>query len=555
MVSAGTKPILTVGEALKRPLFAHARVAAGSRGLARPIRWVHVLEAADNASFLKGGELILSTGVGFSRETQRHLLYLEEVIRRKAAGLCIELGSYIPHIPPDMAELANHHGFPLIAFHKKVHFVDITMDLHEHLINLHNKALRQLEDYSRNLQKLTLKTQSLPRILLQFQNLTHSQAFLYSLDQNSLYAPNMPQTVQQEMKEVMDAQLLSQESLPQTHGILSISPRKKLLYQPIVAMGNILAYLCLITYEEKGDEFLYLSLDYTAGAIAQILLRVMFARERAFSNESRLMEDILQGSTGSPGRLQEVLGSHKTGEKAICWAAVMQVGNEEDDIPSAGREAYPPVLDYLAIFRAILSRRGFRSLMYSQGDRLYLLLLTLSSRVRGQEQLLGQEAVTEALEELKKSCREALGSQNTLNFGVSSSSPDYAGLRRAFTEAEQVLALGKESSSPFFSDLGVYRLFLLHQDQEALAAFADDYLGPLVEHDRQHPTHLLLTLRTYLEQGCNKQETAEKLFIHRQTLYHRLGKIAAVLGENYLYPQNRLSLEMAFRIRDWLNQS
>lgn len=621
MLSTPAKSLLTVGEVLKRPLFAHARIAAGSRGLSRPIRWVHVLEAPENASFLKGGELVLSTGVGFSRETGKHLPYLEEVIRRRAAGLCIELGRYIPRIPPDMAELADHHGFPLIAFHQPVHFVDITMDLHEHLINLHNKALRQLENYSRDLQKLSLQTQSLPRILLHFQSLTHSQAFLYILDQPSFCGPNMPQTVQQEMTALIESRLLSLKALPRTPGLLPISPRKHLLYQPIVAMDNVLAYLCLVTYEEKGDEYLYLTLDYTAGAIAQILLRAMFVRERALSNESRLMEDILQGrADGGARRLQDILGPPLPGKASPYWAAILQLNRGGERGPAAGGEGDSPFHDFLAIFRAALRRRRLRSLMYSRGNRLYLLLgaapaegemagpgIGEEGRVQeregkekekgkgkegkgeidkagqkigwsqrplhgaGQEPQpgrlpgkgtgaanrarMGQEKkrVWEALQELETSCAKALEGQGAINFGIGRcDDADAAALRQAFTEAEQVLALGKRPLSPFFSDLGVYRLLLPHHDRESLASFFEDHLGPLLDHDRQHGTQLLPTLQAYLEQGLNKQETAAKLFIHRQTLYHRLDKITAVLGEDYLLPQNRLSLEIAFSIGEIL---
>ncbi len=540
-----TKPLLTIGEVIKRPLFAHSQVVAGNRGLSRTIRWVHVLEAAENASFLKGGELILSTGVGFGEKTQKHLFYLEEVIRRKAAGLCIELGQYIPRIPVDMIELANHHGFPLIVFDKPVHFVDITMDLHEHIINLHNKALRQLEDYSRDLQKLTLKTHSLPRILLHFQGMTHSQAFLYSLDNPSLCAPNMPQTVQREMSNFLRTSLLSIKTSPDTHGFLTISQNKQILYQPIVAMGNVLAYLCVIAYSRQRDELLNLTLDYTATAIAQILLRTMFARERAYGNENRLLEDILQGKAAGAAQLQETLGLSASTQGKPCWAVILRAQRGESTPPL--EEGDSPFHDMLVIFRAICNRRGFRPLLYSKGSHLYLLLLG-SHAEAGQRQ-----NIKETLDEIEKSCRQVFGSAIALVMGASTVSLDQNhNIRHAFMEAEQVLALGAGSDSPFFSDLGVYRLLLQHKDSKALSSFVEDYLGGLLEHDSQHGTKLLQTLQTYLESGLNKQEAADRLFIHRQTLYHRLGKIETIIGDDYLKPQKRLSLEMALQIHCWL---
>ncbi|MDY0395840.1 helix-turn-helix domain-containing protein [Virgibacillus halophilus] len=44
-----------------------------------------------------------------------------------------------------------------------------------------------------------------------------------------------------------------------------------------------------------------------------------------------------------------------------------------------------------------------------------------------------------------------------------------------------------------------------------------------------------------------KKETAEKLFIVRQTLYHRLKKIGELIGSDFMKPDNRLALEMAIK--------
>src|SRR5690242_21101502 len=44
------------------------QVVAGSDGLGARVRWVHVLELADAAHLLQGGELVLTTGVALPAE-------------------------------------------------------------------------------------------------------------------------------------------------------------------------------------------------------------------------------------------------------------------------------------------------------------------------------------------------------------------------------------------------------------------------------------------------------------------------------------------------------
>jgi len=188
---------LTVADAMKRPLFQHAEAVAGKKGLTRPVRWVHVLESTETGKFLNGGELILSTGLGFGDGKEKRLAYLRELIRRQAVGLCVELGAYIPEIPAEMLELAEQHDFPLIVFHQPVRFVDITQDLHETIINRQMQALRELETYSRTLQRLSLQAQGTGKLLQHFQQAAQSQVVFYPLEGPAQFIPLLPHAVQQ----------------------------------------------------------------------------------------------------------------------------------------------------------------------------------------------------------------------------------------------------------------------------------------------------------------------------------------------------------------------
>ncbi|MEH7107330.1 PucR family transcriptional regulator ligand-binding domain-containing protein, partial [Bacillus sp. JJ1764] len=79
------------------------------------------------------------------------LAFFKQLIDSNAAGLCIELGTYIPCIPEEIIELADLHHFPLIVFYNKVRFVDITQELHTLLIKKHYQMISDLEDYSNRL--------------------------------------------------------------------------------------------------------------------------------------------------------------------------------------------------------------------------------------------------------------------------------------------------------------------------------------------------------------------------------------------------------------------
>ncbi|MFC5531911.1 PucR family transcriptional regulator ligand-binding domain-containing protein [Cohnella yongneupensis] len=86
--------VLTVGEALTRPLFQDARLLAGSRGLERRIRWVHILETPHFETLIHGQEMILTTGMSLNLDAASSLSFVDNLIRHNAACLCIEIGPY-----------------------------------------------------------------------------------------------------------------------------------------------------------------------------------------------------------------------------------------------------------------------------------------------------------------------------------------------------------------------------------------------------------------------------------------------------------------------------
>lgn len=105
----------------------------------------------------------------------------------------------------------------------------------------------------------------------------------------------------------------------------------------------------------------------------------------------------------------------------------------------------------------------------------------------------------------------------------------------------------------FFDDLHLYRLISIVNNNVNLNGMIEEYLKPLITYDEKHDGSLMLTLKVFL--GCqgSKQETAKKLYIVRQTLYHRLKKIEELLGEDYMNPEKRLAIEFLLAAHDYLN--
>jgi DNA-binding PucR family transcriptional regulator len=76
-----------------------------------------------------------------------------------------------------------------------------------------------------------------------------------------------------------------------------------------------------------------------------------------------------------------------------------------------------------------------------------------------------------------------------------------------------------------------------------LAPFRE-LVEPLAQHDREHASFLMPTLRAYFASGESVSEAAERLFLHRNSVPYRLDRITSLTGLDWRDPQAKLALKL-----------
>lgn len=145
------------------------------------------------------------------------------------------------------------------------------------------------------------------------------------------------------------------------------------------------------------------------------------------------------------------------------------------------------------------------------------------------------------------------GLAKSISCGISSSHTDLLEVPLSLREAREALSLGRRlfgrGSMAIYSDLGIYALLHAGADREAFIGFADQLIEPLQAYDRKHKTDLLKTLQLYFEVGENVKEAAERLSVHRHTIFYRLNQISQILKVDLKTAKGQLSLRSALAIR------
>jgi purine catabolism regulator len=126
---------------------------------------------------------------------------------------------------------------------------------------------------------------------------------------------------------------------------------------------------------------------------------------------------------------------------------------------------------------------------------------------------------------------EALGTHlPTATIGLSSPVPANADLAIARREARWALRCAAYDGRRVQSYATASQPSWLMLEASGMEQIVDDVLGPLIAHDEQTGAELEKTLRVFLECNRSWKTASERLFIHRQTLIHRVKRIESLTG-------------------------
>src|ERR1044072_8509420 len=125
--------MLTLAQVLELPVVRRAlpEVITGSEALDRPLRWAHVIEMADPSDLLKGGELVLTTGIGAGTQERDQARWIASLVDQGPAAVMVELGStWRERVPDPVVRACTDADVALVAFQRQGRVILITQGGH-----------------------------------------------------------------------------------------------------------------------------------------------------------------------------------------------------------------------------------------------------------------------------------------------------------------------------------------------------------------------------------------------------------------------------------------
>jgi purine catabolism regulator len=503
------------------------RVVAGAGGLDARVRWVHVLELADAAHLLQGGELVLTTGVALPAEPALLARYAVDLASAGGAGvsaLAVELGRrYVGELPTALVRAAADSGLTLIAFEREVPFVEITEAVHARIIDAQLEELRASERLHEVFTELSVAGASPDEIVRQAAILAGRPVILADLSHRVLaFEPGGADPAR-----LLAGFARRSRAAGGSGGRTSYDEASGWLFTPVGARGEDWGRVILVCDgPPAGGDIVLIERTATTLALGRLLTRHAESLDR--QAHRTLITGIITQAHADPAEAAvraRALGVPVDGRQLI--AVVLRLHDRE-----LGLSGHARVLEAADAAAAACRTERIPALVGTLDDARAGAMLSLSPRAEPDR----------VLTHLATRIRERISG---LVIGVGTGVESIRDVRRSFLEATQVadVAADVRGGPPFYRlpDLRLRGLVHLLRDDPRLQTFVERELGALLADHGE----LLGVLAAYLASGGNKAEAAKRSHLARPTFYERLRRIERVLGTDLDSAESRTSLHVA----------
>ncbi|BCG57980.1 PucR family transcriptional regulator [Paenibacillus sp. URB8-2] len=521
---------LTVEEALSIYPLSEAKLIAGSKGTRRIVKSINVMDAPDISDWIKEGEMLLTTAYLIKDNPEQASALLHKLNRRGSSGLGIKLGRFWETVPEALIAEAEELNFPLIELPFQFTFSDQMNGLFRAELARSTGALQSVLEKQRKLMRFALRPVRSRSLLESVSEcIGHPLAVIGS--RGELLFNNSPHS---------ERELLG--GWPWGNKNRKVRIGEEAGYRlPLLQGEECAGYLVfcsidplLLSMEEslfvQGAELIAYHIRSGAQDYFEQDLHREFGRQlrRCLKGDLSCIELAKAADAMDPGLLQ--------GAFQFVLSDVTEAGELRQHELTRLKEEYVqhPELGKMQAFHLIVDE-GLLSI-YS-GERL------------APELFSGMiEACFDKLE-ISEGCypRAAVSCRK--------SKPEE--IREAFAEVKEAMRLTAHWNAG--QQVAHYRqlelaMVLQQVPAEMMQKYCSRTLAGLLGREPEYVREMLHTLEAFLENDGHINETAKKLFIHRNTATYRMEKLSELLDVDFKKTDDLLRLQLAFLFRKMLER-
>jgi purine catabolism regulator len=301
----------------------------------RPIRWVHASELEDPTPWLRGGELILTTGMGIGETAAKRRAYVRRLVEAGVAGLGFGLGFGHDATPRALVAEATKLDFPLFEVPYPVPFIAITEAVFTKLLAEQYDGLQRAVDAEHVLTRAVLDGKGVEGVAESLGDVLKGWALLLDLHGLPLASTGRAASMRQDR---IREELRASRPEGANFSISLVDRGHHVWIQPVGAAGRVEAFLAVGTPEQPSQ------LDRIVAGHALGLFAIELAKSRAVAEAQRkLRGDFFDELAGGIGAADAARGLARFGLAADARLLVLAIEAVDPEATAATSSRPTPV--------------------------------------------------------------------------------------------------------------------------------------------------------------------------------------------------------------------
>lgn len=511
------------------------------------IQSAEITETPDVQNFIPKNVLILTTALFFKDQQSKLISFIDSLKDADVVGLGIKINRFLGDLDPQVIDYANSIGFPIFTIPDQYTLGSL---LHQ-IMNLVLDNQKEEMDFALDMQKsfsdLLLQDASNKRLVDELSKTISTPVILVSPFKTVKASSNYFNHKEALAKEYVRILSEKQAELGRMEGTFIIENTKAQTVQlsvvKIQSHAYYFDYLIIFNASQISYPFSIFALEQAAIIFSYSLFKNTKLKEAQYAEEAHFFNQLIENHFD-----QAKIDDHWNemakhyGYNHSDFYQVIHITSEKMLTKATN--------DKLTFEQLFLTYTWIRENLHNYFEQAVVIWHAESKEI-----ILLLQNEDEKLNHKLLMIRETLYAmlQTKLIFNVGSSYNDWKKIKTSYTQSQIVHSDRSKHNNfetiLFYQENGLHELFN-NLNQNQIIYFCEYTLKDLAFPTDPSDIELRNTLKTYLDNQCEITQTANELFIHRNTVKYRIQKCEDLLGTEIKSPQNSLNLRLALDLSE-----
>lgn len=535
---------INISDVLKMEEWKECRLVAGNKGVDREILYIDAMEVPDIIPWIKKNELMITTGYAMNRDEGVLLDIIKAMAKAGSSGIALKT-KFFGEITQKIKDLANELQVPVIEVPRDMAFINLANPLMKKVVNAQNQKLEFNKAMNEKFLEIQIEGGGFQEICVVLGEMLgcvilvadHRQMLLGCYPEGEgaerwlVKNAYEDTTIQKQLKEYVEK---SKDEI-----VAASAGEWEIRAMGIYVKNKCNGFLYAVGLKGKFDEMSEIALRQAGVYLALEFSKKGLVEQTEYYQDNNFFFDLISGNI----QTEEDAVKRARGLKWPSFSYILVVGDidEFEKVIRNKTEAEVNIFkdEIMQIHKDVLRRHRQCFFVGNKSDSFHCLFT----------KDIEKSEILKCMKEIQRQIYKNYGAWITI--GVSTEIFSYHDFIMAYKKARTAITIGKKRGKReicFIEDLRLEEAFFEMAKMDIFREFVDETLLELKMHDEKYGTPFLETLKTLAEHHGARKETAETLFLHRNTLAYRIRRIEQLTGVDLNDPDVLFQVNLVMKI-------